>query len=59
MLGKNSYIFSKQSFSYISGNGNSKKIIIFQETETLRNFLEFLIFLPKKSGINFSENIFG
>ena len=28
-----SYIFSKESFSYISGNGNAKKIFIFLEME--------------------------
>ena len=30
---KTSYIFSKESLSYISGNGNHKKKFIFQETE--------------------------
>ena len=30
-LEKNSYIFSKESCSYISGNGNPKKLLIFQE----------------------------
>ena len=48
---KTSYIFSKESFSYISGNGNHKKNFIFQETElsvlkkrkkcTLKKFLIF------------------
>ena len=26
-----SYILSRESFSYISGNGNPKKLLIFQE----------------------------
>ena len=26
-----SYILSRESFSYISGNGNPKKLVIFQE----------------------------
>ena len=38
---KISYIFSKESFYYISGNDNPPKILIFQETETLKNFLYF------------------
>ena len=38
---KISYIFSKESFSYILQNGNPEKILIFQETETLKNFVYF------------------
>ena len=42
-------IFSKESFSYISGNGPRKisvyfrkqNFLIYQETETLKNFLYF------------------
>ena len=29
---KMSYIFLKESFAYISGNGNPKKLLIFQKT---------------------------
>ena len=45
-----SYIFLKESVSYISGNGNHEKsslyfrkrnFLIFQETETIKNFLYF------------------
>ena len=41
---KTSYIFSKESFSDISGNGNPKKFVIFQETK-----------LSYISGSNFSS----
>ena len=45
---KNSYIFSKESFSYISGNGTflyfrkqkpRKKSLFFRKTETRKKFL--------------------
>ena len=32
-------IFQETELYYISGNGNPKKLFIFQETETLKNFL--------------------
>ena len=46
---KTDCIFSKESFSYISGNGPRKisvyfrkqNFLIYQETETLKNFLYF------------------
>ena len=44
-----SYIFLKESFSYISGNVNSEKLFTFQDTELSyisgnRNFNKLLIF---------------
>ena len=35
---KTFYIFSRESFSYISEKGNPKKIYILEETETLNTF---------------------